>query len=107
MDIIKKPTVDWVKTGINLQLMRNDNVNLRRYVCFNLRHLSGNCDRDCDTCVYEMDKSISRLELATVFNVSESVIYNWEKGKTPPSIEDLMLYCVMAKVKLEDVLFIE
>ena len=107
MQILAKPTVDWVKTGINLQLIRNDNLKLRRYVCFSIKHQSGSCDGECDSCLYEMDKSISRLELASVFNVSESVIYNWEKGKTPPSVEDLTFYCMMAGVSLEDILVFE
>ncbi|MBP5242382.1 MAG: helix-turn-helix transcriptional regulator [Clostridia bacterium] len=104
MKEIKKNQIDWEKTGINLQLLRNDNIRLRRYVCFFLRRKRGECEDDCDACRYKMDNSISRAELAEVFNVSESVIYNWEKGKTPLTIEDLLFYCDIAETALRDVL---
>ncbi|MBO4572250.1 MAG: helix-turn-helix transcriptional regulator [Clostridia bacterium] len=107
MRSIDKKRVDWEKTGINLQLLRNDNVNLRRYVCFKLRYERGECNDDCDKCLYKMDRSISRAELAEVFNVSESVVYNWEKGKTPVSIEDLLFYSEIAKVPVESILYLE
>jgi len=96
--------IDWQKTGKNLQLLRNDNIELRRYVCSTLNRSKGDCDGKCLTCKYDMDSNISRPELAHVFNVSESVIFNWESGKTPVGVEDLLFYCEIAKVKLEDIL---
>ncbi len=104
---LKRRSVDWFKTGKNLQLLRNDNINLRRNVCRVIRHGNGDCDDDCDKCKYEMDSNISRAELARVFNVSESVIFNWESGKTPVGIEDLLFYCEVANVNLTDIIVYE
>ena len=93
MESIKRKYIDWKKTGIRLKNLRNHNLNLRRYVCKILKYDDGHCSGACESCEYELDSSISRTELATVFNVSESVIFNWENGKTPISIEDLLYYC--------------
>ena len=79
---IRKKFVDWKKTGIKLQLLRDDNLNLRRMVCSTLKHGDENCSGQCESCQFEMDNHISRKELAEVFGVSESVIYNWENGRT-------------------------
>ncbi len=103
MQIIEKKYVNWEKTGFKLQLLRNDNINLRRYVCYTMRYLRGECGDNCDECVYKMDRSISRAELAEVFNVSESVVYNWERGKTPIAIDDLLFYSQIAKVTIEEI----
>lgn len=102
--MLKRRTIDWFKTGRNLQLLRNDNINLRRTVCRELNLDKGECSGECETCRYEMDKSISRAELAKVFTVSESVIFNWESGKTPVSIEDILLYCDVCKTALEEII---
>lgn len=107
MDKIERKYVDWTKTGKNLYLLRNDNLNLRRYVCFVLNLHKGNCDGDCINCRYEMDNSISRKELADVLGTSDSVIANWEKGKTPVGIEDLLLYCDICGIGLNDILVFE
>ena len=104
MKTIAKQQIDWIKTGINLQQLRQTNLNLRRYVCFFLRYNAGECGDKCETCQYNMDKSISRGELGAVFHVSESVIFNWENGRTLISLEDLLYYCQIAKVELEDII---
>lgn len=103
----KRKYIDWKKTGKNLQLLRNDNISLRRYVCSELRRDDGNCSGECETCRYDMDSSISRPELASVFHVSESVIFNWENGKTPVSLEDMLFYCQIADVELKEILVFE
>jgi len=102
--VIKRKYIDWEKTGKNLQLLRNDNVNLRRETCRvnNLR--KDECEGNCEECRYEMDSNISRKELAQLFGVSDNVIYSWETGRTPIGLEDLLFYCQIARVKLEDVI---
>lgn len=104
---MERRMVDWTKTGRNLQLLRNDNIDLRRTVCRELNLDKGECSGECETCRFEMDKSISRAELAKVFSVSESVIFNWESGKTPVSIEDILLYCDVCKADLWDIIVFE
>lgn len=97
--------VDWFKTGKNLQLLRIDNINLRREAC-RLKYLNEDECRgngDCGDCRFEMDNSISRKELAALFGVSDNVIYSWETGRTPIGLEDLLFYCQIAQVKLEDI----
>jgi transcriptional regulator with XRE-family HTH domain len=101
---LQRQYVNWIKTGKNLQLLRNDNLELRKCACRALNYDKAECLGDCDNCKYEMDSNISRTELAQLFNVSESVIFNWENGRTPVSIDDMLFYCQIAKVKLEDVL---
>ena len=103
METIKRQTVDWTKTGKNLQLLRNDNVNLRRCACRANNLKKENCDGDCETCKYDMDSNISRKELAVLFGVSDNVIYSWETGRTPIGLEDLLFYCKIARVKLEEI----
>ena len=95
--------IDWKKTGKNLQLLRNDNLNLRRYVCSQLNFQKGNCSGACNDCKYDMDSTISRAELARVFNVSESVVFNWENGKTPVSLEDVLFYCEITNVGMQEI----
>ncbi len=99
----QRKCIDWTKTGKNLQLLRRDNIALRRFVCRTLNLDKGDCDGMCETCRYEMDNSISRVELSRIFLVSESVIFNWESGKTPVSLEDMLCYCRIANVRLDDV----
>lgn len=99
--------IDWKKTGKNLELLRNDNKRLRRYVCSALRRDEGNCSGECETCKFDMDSSISRPELASVFHVSESVIFNWERGKTPVSLENMLFYCQIAEVDLKEIIVFE
>ena len=50
-----------------------------------------------------MDTNISRTELAKIFNVSDSVIFNWENGITPVDLEDMLFYCQLAEVTLDDI----
>lgn len=99
-----RKSIDWKKTGRRLLLLRNDNITLRRYVCRANRYGRGNCSGVCDTCKYDMDVSISRSELAKVFNVTESVVFNWENGITPVSLEDMLFYCEIADVALQDII---
>lgn len=79
-------------------------MNLIRQVCYELNYDKGECAGDCNNCLFDIDISISRAELAKIFNVSESVINNWECGRTPVSLEDMLLYCQIANVKLEDII---
>lgn len=105
---IERKFIDWDATGYKLFRLRSDNANLRRCVCKVLRKGTEKCTNqsgNCETCEYKhMDRSISRPELADVFGVSESVINNWEKGRTAIGIEDLLFYCQIANVELEDIL---
>lgn len=101
-ELLHRKSIDWKKTGKNLLYLRNDDLTLRRNVCSALRREDGNCSGDCAVCKYDMDNSISRPELASVFHVSESVIFNWENGKTPVSLEDMLFYCQIAGKKLKD-----
>ena len=102
MESKRRKYIDWKKTGKTLQLLRHDNINLRRYVCNRLNFKKGNCSGSCNDCKYEMDSVISRSELAHVFNVSESVIFKWESGKTSVSFEDMLFYSQIAEVPLLD-----
>lgn len=104
MKRIERKSIDWEKTGSRLQRLRSDNLSLRRYVCWQLKYDNGKCSGECETCEYDMDRSISRAELAEVFEVSESVVFNWERGITPPTIEDLMLYSDISGVAIADIL---
>lgn len=99
--------IDWEATGNKLFRLRSDNPHLRRFVCGALRKGTDKCDSDtdCENCSNKyMDKNISRSELAAVFGVSESVINNWETGRTPIDIEDLLFYCQIAQVEPKDIL---
>ena len=106
--IVIRKFIDWEATGNKLYRLRSDNANLRRFVCSSLRKGSDKCNNgldDCENCTDKyMDRSISRTELAQVFGVSESVINNWESGKTEVGIEDLLFYCQIARVSLDAVL---
>lgn len=105
MERIERKIVDWQKTAKNLKLLRNDNIELRRYVCFVLRTKRNDCEgKTCDTCRFDMDNCISQSELAEVFNVSESMVANWENARSQPSIEDLLFYAQICKLTLDDLL---
>ena len=105
MEKIERKFVDWGKTSKNLRLLRNDNLNLRRYVCFALRTKREECEgRNCETCRFDMDNSISQAELAQVFNVSESMVANWETGRSIPSVDDLLFYATICRLPLGDIL---
>lgn len=81
-------------------MLREENLELRRQVCSALKHKDANCSGICETCDFEMDNHISRKELADVFGVSESVIFNWESGRTAVDYENLLFYCQLAQVEL-------
>lgn len=104
MQQIKLKYIDWDRTATNLKLLRNDNINLRRYVCSSLNLDKGECDGRCETCKYDMDNSISQKELARVFNVSDSMIINWENGKSRPALEYLIFYSEICRISLYDVI---
>ncbi len=104
MKPIHRNFIDWVKTGRRLQRLREDNIELRRQVCGALKHDEDNCAGDCALCDFEMDNHISRKELADVFGVSESVIFNWENGRTAVDYENLLFYAQLAKVDMKDVI---
>ena len=104
-----------VRTGRQLQVLRLDNENLRRYVCSALNYDKNECDGSCEDCDprytrrgHGMDLSISQRELAQVFGVCTSVVANWESGRSLPPIEDLMLYGEICKVDwIRDILGFE
>ncbi len=102
---VRRKFIDWNKTAKELRLLRLDNRNLRRYVCYKLKSEKNGCTSDdCKTCTYEMDCNISQKELAAVFSVSENVVVNWENGKTVPPLEDLLFYSEISGVPLEEII---
>lgn len=107
MKKLDKKIIDWNKTAKNLKLLRNDNLNLRRYVCWELKFEDANCSGDCLHCKYDMDNRISQAELAQVFNVSENMIVNWENSKSRPSLEDLIFYSDICELNLYDIIVFE
>lgn len=104
MKTIHRKFIDWEKTGKVLQLLREDNIELRRFVCNALKHDDAECSGECGTCRFEMDNHISRKELADVFGVSESKIFNWENGRTPVTLEDMLFYSQISGEDLSDIL---
>ena len=107
MQKIDRKYINWEKTAKNLKLLRMDNMNLRRYVCRELKYQNANCSGKCETCRFDMDNRISQSELASVFNVSESMIVNWENFKSRPSLEDLIFYSELCRIDLYDVIIFE
>ena len=103
MTRIHRKFINWKKTGKVLQLLREDNIELRRAVCGALKHDKDDCGGVCSACKYEMDNHISRKELSEVFGVSESVIFNWENGRTAVDYENLLFYAQLTKLKLDDI----
>ena len=101
MRAIQRKFIDWKKTGRNLQLLREDNIELRRAVCNALKHDKDECGGQCADCRFEMDNHISRKELSEVFGVSESVIFNWENGRTNVDYENLLFYAQLSKRDLD------
>lgn len=107
MERIKRKVIDWDKTSKNLKLLRNDNINLRKYVCreLNFKKKKYGCDgTDCDTCRFDMDNSISQAELAQVFHINENRIVNWENNRSKPTIEDLIFYSQICGIDLYEVI---
>ena len=72
-------------------------------MCSRLNYDKGECSGECETCRFDMDESISQLELAKVFNVSESMIVNWENNKSRPQLDDLLFYSQICGLDLYDV----
>ena len=107
MKKVERKNVDCVKTGNRLMALRTSNLALRRYVCWSLRYDLGECSVECASCEFEMDRSISRTELADVLSTTENVVFNWESGKTPVPLEDLLLYTGISSVPLEDIVVLE
>lgn len=104
MEKIKKPYIDWTATADNLKLLRCDNLQLRKYVCYMLGTAHGHCSGDCEACKRDMDMHISQKELANVFGVSEHMIINWETGRSKPRLEYLIMYSKICDVKFDDVI---
>ena len=104
MPVIRRKFVDWDKTGKNIQLLREDNIELRRCVCGALKKDKSDCTTSCDECKFEMDKHISRKELAEVFGTTDNIIFNWETGKTPVDYENLLFYSQLSKLELDDII---
>lgn len=84
-------------------MLREDNIKLRRQVCKALKHNDANCSGDCGICEFEMDNHISRKELADIFGVSPSVIFNWESGRTAVGYENLLFYAQLAETDVKDI----
>ena len=103
MKAIQRKFIDWKKTGKALQLLREDNLELRRAVCGALRLDKGECGGVCSECILDIDNHISRKELSEVFGVSESVIFNWENGRTIVDYENLLFYAQLAKIDIDDI----
>lgn len=101
---IQRQYIDWAKTAKNLKLLRQDNINLRRYVCSRLYYGKRDCVVDCAECKFDMDHSISQAELAKIFNVSESMVVNWENNKSRPQLDDLIFYSQICEIDLYEVI---
>lgn len=108
---VLRPSINWELTGEKIKELRNGNIHLRRFICNNLlpyRSDKFDCDGiDCENCESDIDPSISRRELASVFGVSESLVENWEYGRTPVKIEDLLYFAKICHVGLFDILVVE
>ena len=104
MKSIKRRYIDWSKTAKNLKLLRQDNINLRRYVCSQLYYGKRDCAATCEECKFGMDHSISQAELAKVFCVSESMVVNWENSKSRPQLDDLIFYGQICEINLSEVI---
>lgn len=100
-----RKNINWVKTGKNLKLLRCDNLNLRKYICKEIKTEKEVCDgKSCENCRFDMDHSISQAELGKVFGVTESIVANWETGRTIPQIEDMLFYSEICRIPLEEIL---
>jgi hypothetical protein len=109
MEKIERKFVDWVRTGKKLQTLREYNVDFIRYACYVCHYDQANCDGECGSCNFDgdLDRRITREELAKVFSTTATVINNWEDGRTPVPLEDLLLYCRISNKKLEDIIVFE
>lgn len=107
MKNIEKRFIDWSKTSKNLKFLRLHNDNLQRYVCWKLNYNKQECSGDCLNCILDRDFHISQSELSQVFNVSESMVTNWETAKSRPSLEDLIFYSEICGIDLFEVIVLE
>ncbi|MCI8912355.1 MAG: helix-turn-helix transcriptional regulator [Clostridia bacterium] len=113
MEQICGKSIDWVRTGKNLEYLRRHNVKLIKKVCAYCRSREDSktyCEggKKCDTCTFDMDNHISRSELArTVVGWSDSQVANWEDARSVISIEDLFIYCQLCEITLEDILIFD
>ena len=73
-------------------------------MCSHLYYGKRDCVEDCAKCKFDMDHSISQAELAKVFNVSESIVVNWENSKSRPQLDDLIFYSQICEIDLYDVI---
>ena len=107
MQRIERRRIDWRRTGIRLKNLRDHHPALQRYACY-INHLSdADCSGECETCEFDLDRNVSRAELSRVFATTESVIANWESGRTSPELEDLLYYAALCGIALEDILVFE
>lgn len=106
MDLIEREIIDWSKTGKRLRTLRERNLSLIRYTCFVCHYKEENCDGKCESCDFDkdLDRSITRDELAKVFGVTATIINNWEMGNTPVPLDDLLFYCQIAKQELREII---
>lgn len=110
MEQICGKSINWVRTGKNLEFLRRHNVKLIKKVCAYCRSQEDSktyCEggSKCETCTFDMDNHISRSELArAVVGWSDSQVANWEAARSVISIEDLYVYCQLCEINLEDIL---
>lgn len=48
-----------------------------------------------------IEKGLTQKQLAKELNVSEDSVYNWEKGRSEPSINDLITLATMLDVTID------
>lgn len=102
--------INWEMTGKNLEYLRRHNINLIKKVCEYCRtqeNSSNPCEggEKCKSCTFNMDNHISRSELArAVAGWTENQIANWEDARSVISLEDLLMYCHLCEMELEDII---
>lgn len=109
MKKIERRTIDWVKTGKRLQMLREHDIDFIRYACFACHFNEGNCSGECENCGFDkdLDHKITREELAMIFSVTDAVVNNWETGRTAVPLEELYLYCDISNKTLEELVVFE
>ena len=101
---IKRRSIDWKKTGEKLKDIRLTNDALKSFVCHAHNKNTPQCDDDCFNCCFGMCYFISRRELGEAFGVSDSVVLNWEHGRSAMFYEDLELYARIIGFSIEALL---
>ena len=48
-----------------------------------------------------IEKGLTQKQLAKELNISEDSVYNWEKGRSEPSINDLITLATMLDVTID------